>query len=80
MNYRLLFDLEVFKSPVVIVFEHNETRYSDGMAAKLNAVFPKPVIVSSITAKDDTIVITVVENTAHNNADWAENDGEVGFF
>lgn len=80
MVYRLLFDLEKIKSPVVIVFKDSETRYTDGATAKRDAVFSVPVHVDSITARDNDIVIIVEESTEYNSTSWVEDAGEHSFF
>lgn len=75
----MLYDLDIFKSPVIISFDNTERRYTDGAAAKAEAVFPKPVIVCGITARDNDIVIDVKENSSFNDTNWNKT-GEVSFF
>ena len=67
-------------SPVVIVFEDNETRYDDGVSAKRDAVFSVSVHVSSITARGNDIVITVHENMEYNSTSCVKDSGEISFF
>ena len=79
MEYGLMSDLEIFKSPVVIIFEGIEKKYKDGITAKSDAKFSKPVIVSKIQARNNEILVYVEENPHYNDASWT-NDKEVSFF
>lgn len=78
MEYGLMFNLEIFQSPVVIIYEGKEICYPNGTAAN-QVGYTKPVVVTKIQARNNEIVVFVEENTKRNDTSWAKGD-EVSFF
>lgn len=73
-----MFNLEIFQSPIVIIYEGKEICYPDGTAAK-KVEYQKPVIVTKIQARNNEIVVFVEENAKRNDTSWAKGD-EVSHF
>ena len=73
MGYTLGYELHKFTSPVVINFEGEDAEYANGKIAG-EVTFDKQVIVVSVKASDNKIIVNVVENTNWQNADWMDRD------
>lgn len=71
--------LSRIKSPIIAVIDGKEAKYSGGVQELLEQKFDKDYVVSTITARDSTIVIDFEENSIipnDLNADWVKEHVE----
>lgn len=73
MTYKLSPNFRLIKLPVILQINDEEKSYSDGEThTRLN--FDQNLIVESITAREETIVITLKENAQMGVVNWIGED------
>lgn len=78
MTYKLNPDVKKITSPVVLVVDGVQQEYPNGMALS-EVSFEKQYLVSSLSAQDGKVVISIKENMQINDTSWA-NGKPVSFF
>lgn len=78
MKYKLSYEVNKIKSRVLVKFDSNEAEYKSG-AELADVEFDKYYLIDSITAENDTVVLTLVENTKINDINWC-GEGKISFF
>ena len=68
MTYKLEPGLRKIQSPVVLVIEGMETRYPDGKAVT-ELTFDKSYLIQSVTARESSVVIQLMENEQINKTE-----------
>ena len=78
MTYKIEQFVKKIKCPVLVKLEDSELRFENGeQLAEYD--FNKSYIISSITAVDSMIVLSLVENNRINDTNWCGEE-QVGFF
>lgn len=78
MKFKLSYEVKKIKSRVLVKFEDNEAEYESG-AELVDVEFDKYYLIDSITAKNDIVVLTLVENTKINDISWCGEE-QISFF
>lgn len=78
MKDKLSCEVKKIKSRILVKFEGNEAEYESG-AELADVEFDKYYLIDSITAENDMVVLTLVENTKINDISWNNND-DISFF
>ena len=78
MTYKLNPDVKKITSPVVLVVDGVQQEYPNGMALS-EVSFEKQYLVSSLSAQDGKVVISIKENMQINDTSWA-NGKPFSFF
>lgn len=78
MKYKLSYEVKKIKSRVLVKFEDNEATYESG-AELADVEFDKYYLIDSITADNDMVVLTLVENTKINDINWCGEE-QISFF
>ena len=73
MTYKLNSVLRLIKSPVILVGDEEEQEYPSGEAL-LEREFDKYYVVSSITAKNNHVVVSLKENDRVFDMNWIGED------
>jgi hypothetical protein len=81
MTYKLNSIVRKFLSPVLVHFGDNSSpdRYFKNGTQLAEEVFEKNYLIESISAQNDQIILTVVENKSVNTTNWAGGE-TVSFF
>lgn len=69
MTYRINQIVAVINCPVITVIDGKETYYDNGKILS-EAEFDKYYIITAITAKNDTVILELKENTRENDITW----------
>lgn len=78
MKYKLSYEVKKIKSRVLVKFDGNEAEYESGIELA-DVEFDKYYLIDSITAENDTVVLTLVENTKINDISWCGEE-QISFF
>ena len=77
MTYKLNPQLRLIKAPVVLVIDGQESCYGSGEELT-PLTFEKNYIIESISARDDKVVVTLIENNRQFDINWIGEE-EVSF-
>lgn len=78
MKYKLSYEVEKIKSRILMKFDGNEAEYESGTEL-VDVEFDKYYLIDSIAAKNDMVVLELVENTKINDISWCGEE-QVSFF
>jgi len=78
MKYKLSYEVKKIKSRILVKYDGNEAEYDSG-AELVDVEFDKYYLIDSITAENDMVVLTLIENTKINDTNWS-NDSNISFF
>lgn len=78
MTYKLNPEVKKITSPVVLMIDGEQQEYPDGLTLS-EVYFQKQYFVSSLSAQDGKVVLSLKENTQINNITWAKGES-VSFF
>ena len=73
MTYKLNPALRFIQSPIILHIDAHEKQYTDGTDL-IKQEFEKNYLVTSIKAKNSSIVITLKENDQINTLNWADEE------
>ena len=81
MTYKLNSIVSKFRSPVLLRFGDNSNpdRYFESGTQLAEEVFDKNYLIESVSAQNDQIVLTVMENKSINITNWVGEEA-VSFF
>ena len=73
MTYKLNHILEVIKTPVILMIDGKGKRYSNGKEL-VEQTFEKNYLIESITARENTVVVTLKKNDMILDQTWIGED------
>lgn len=69
MTYKLNPQLRLITSPVILLFDGEEKNYPDGESLT-TLEFAKRYVIDSISARDETVIVTLRINDRVNDITW----------
>ncbi len=78
MTYKLCKYVEKIIAPIIVVIGNDKQEFANGFALS-EAHFSRPYIIQSISASDNRVILSLIENENINATNWV---GEIqeGFF
>lgn len=77
MTYRLNPDIKMIVSPVILMIGAESQEYPNG-AALAEIAFEKNYLITTVSACEGKVILTIEENTQINDTSWSKE--EVSFF